>query len=77
MKYEEIVEVVRCSWIDSSDVKDLVEILSANNAVGELKKIWSGDRIDHLYWLLNIIVNPSDGLKQQAANLLAEMGWNK
>jgi hypothetical protein len=28
MKYGEIVEVVRCSWIDSSDVKDLVEILS-------------------------------------------------
>jgi hypothetical protein len=65
--YDKVQEIVAESYVDASDLHDLVEMIGEGDF--DIKRL-NGDRRYHLRFLLELVVIPSEELKKQATELL-------
>lgn len=67
MKLDRIKDVVMESFVDPSDVADLMDVLRDDD-IEEIRKL-NGDRKSHLMWLVGLILNTDPALRDQAQYL--------
>lgn len=75
MRYPELMRAVNNSYICGEDVGDLRQRLQSDDPIKEMKQIWSGDRLDHIKWLIGLILEPDEELKKEAKQFKTDMGW--